>query len=158
MFKQKASNIILLLALFIVTMAASAISQPAGKDNKPQPGKNDNNRVERRLTMLKEKLNLSEQQTDQIKAILEDAQKQRAMDSDKKQGNPEAAEKIRAERRKATVDKIMAVLNDDQKKEFEKMKDDFRGGPPPEGKGGMRNGQGDRGKGQGSDHGPGSRK
>lgn len=85
-------------------------------------------RAERRLTIMKEKLDLTDGQVNEIRAIMETARLQAERDREKFRaaGDREGAKKASAERQKATDEKIMAVLNDKQKKEYDKLKDEMR--------------------------------
>ena len=85
-------------------------------------------RAERRLTIMKEKLDLTDGQVNEIRAIMESARLQAERDREKFRaaGDREGAKKAAAERRKATDEKILAVLNDKQKKEYDKLKDEMR--------------------------------
>jgi Spy/CpxP family protein refolding chaperone len=88
------------------------------------PGTGD--RVERRVMMLKDKLNLSDDQVTKVRTILQDEQKQAMSDREKPKGDRETMRKAMMDRRKATDDKIMTVLTADQKKEYSKTEDEFR--------------------------------
>jgi len=85
-----------------------------------------NDRVERHVAMLKDKLKLSGDQVTKIRAVLQDEQKQAQADRDKLKGDREAMRKAMTDRRKATDDKIKAVLTSDQKKQYDKVQDDLR--------------------------------
>ncbi len=84
-------------------------------------------RQEKRLTIMKDKLELSDGQVNEIKAIMESARLEAEGDREKyrETRDPDAARKAREQRRHATEKKIKAVLNDKQKTEFDKMKDEF---------------------------------
>jgi periplasmic protein CpxP/Spy len=85
---------------------------------------------ERRSAMLKQRLNLSDDQTTQIKAILTDsASKRQALMND-----PDRRTKMQAMMQDENT-KIKAVLTDDQKKQYDDMQAQMRGrmgggGPP----------------------------
>ncbi len=85
-------------------------------------------RGERRLTIMKEKLDLTDGQVNEIRAIMETARLRAERDREKFRagGDREGAKKAAEARRKATDEKIMAVLNDKQKKEYDKLKDEMR--------------------------------
>jgi hypothetical protein len=86
----------------------------------------DPEKAEKRLSILKDRLKLTDAQAEQIKVIMQDSQKQAEAERGKHKGDPEAAAKFREEHRQATETKIKGVLNDDQKKEYDKIKGDFR--------------------------------
>jgi len=88
----------------------------------------DDIRAERHAAYLKDRLKLTDSQAQQVKGIVLDAQKKSELERGKNMGNRDAARKAAMDRRRATDDKIKAVLNDDQKKQFEKIKDDLREG------------------------------
>ncbi len=85
-------------------------------------------RGERRLTIMKERLELTDGQVNEIRAIMETVRLQAERDREKFRaaGDREGAKKAAEARRKATDEKIMAVLNDKQKKEYDKLKDEMR--------------------------------
>ncbi|OGC92898.1 MAG: hypothetical protein A2W25_10120 [candidate division Zixibacteria bacterium RBG_16_53_22] len=121
---------------------------PAMAQRGPSP-----ERTDKHIALLKEKLNLTDSQAEKIKTIMEDSRKEAMSQREKHKGDPEATAKFREEHRRATDEKIKAVLNDDQKKEYDKIKDEFR-----------KNMQERRQKrdmdrmGPGSGHGPGGRR
>ena len=85
-------------------------------------------RGERRLTIMKDKLDLTDGQVNEIRAIMETARLRAERDREKFRaaGDREGAKKAAEARRKATDEKILAVLNDKQKKEYDKLKDEMR--------------------------------
>ena len=124
---MKNMKIAVLIALgFALLMGAKAYAQP------PMP---DSVRVERHLQFLKDSLNLSDSQTVQIRAILENEQKEAAADREKYKGNRDEMMKAREDRREATDKKIMAVLNKDQQEKYEKVRSEFPRGPRGKGRG-----------------------
>jgi hypothetical protein len=110
--------VILLMAGVLILSGGQATAQPG-----PGPNKD---RIDNRVAFLKGKLDLTDKQADQIKSILEGSRKEAEAQRGKLPGDREAAAKIREEHRKATEDKIKAILSDKQKKEYDKIKDDFR--------------------------------
>jgi Spy/CpxP family protein refolding chaperone len=109
--------IVILLAIGTLLFSASTALAQRG----PAPEKTD-----RHLAMLKDKLKLTDSQAEKIKSIMDESQKEAMAQREKHAGDPDAAAKFRGEHRKATDDKIKAVLNDQQKKEYDKIKGDFR--------------------------------
>jgi hypothetical protein len=115
---------------------------PTNLPAKTEPGQPPMGMAEHRVMMLKDKLKLTDAQADKVKAIYEDSEKVAQADREKYKGKPEEARKASMDRRKATDEKVMALLNSDQKKEYAKMKDEMRGKekqkmgmmPPVEGK------------------------
>jgi len=94
-------------------------------------------RQEQHLTLMKERLKLTDGQVNEIKAIMETARLERERDRDQiresreegKPRDPADREQMRAQaeaRQKATDDKIRAILNDEQKKEFDKLNQEIR--------------------------------
>ncbi len=107
-------------------------------------------RQERRLEMMKRRLELTDGQINEIRAIMESARleaerdRQKYRETNDREGTRETAEI----RRKATEERIGAILNDKQKEEFDKMKDEMgrrkdRSGERP---GGRRGGGGKGGR------------
>lgn len=103
-------------------------------------------RQEQRLTIMKDRLKLSDGQVNEIRAIMESARLRAERDREKfrESGDREAARKIAEARREETEKKILAVLNEKQRKEYDKMRDeirkrrDDRDGKPGGRRGGMR--------------------
>ncbi len=75
------------------------------------------------LAFLKSKLNLTDVQAEKVKAILDESQKTAMTDRQKYKGNKDAIRSASMERQKSMDEKIMAVLDENQKKEFDKIKD-----------------------------------
>jgi hypothetical protein len=142
-----------LLSLAVLIFAANLMAQqaaPAATPEKTAPATTvaptnmppPMGMAEHRVMMLKDKLKLTDAQADKVKAIYEDSEKVAQADRGKYKSKPEEARKASMDRRKATDEKVMALLNSDQKKEYAKMKDDMRGKekqkmgmmPPVEGK------------------------
>lgn len=98
--------------------------------------------TEHRVMMLKDRLKLTDDQTAKVRAILTDSEKQAQVDREKSKGNPEESRKAAMARHKANDEKIMVLLNAEQKKEYQKMIEEPRGKdkmkmgnkPPAEGK------------------------
>ncbi len=105
----------------------------------------DSLRAERHVDMLKERLKLSDEQTAKIRDIIMNEHKNGRPERGFGNGDRETAMKAREARRKAADEKIKAVLNDDQKKEFDKIKDELRPDPRKKGQNGKdHNGKGER--------------
>ncbi len=119
---MKRKRITILMAIGLVVMLAATISA--------QPPMPDSARLNRHLTMLKNRLNLSDTQSVQIRTILENEQKQAAADREKYRGDFKAAQKARTERRQQTDNQIIKVLDKDQQKEFKKIQKEIRRRPP----------------------------
>jgi Spy/CpxP family protein refolding chaperone len=85
-------------------------------------------RAERRLAIMKDKLDLTDGQVNEIRAIMETARLQAERDHEKfrEAGDRKGAKKAAEARQKATDEKIMALLSDRQKKEYDKLKDEMR--------------------------------
>jgi hypothetical protein len=108
-----------IMTLVMMALLAFVVSQASAQQISKTPDKNG---IEKHLAMLKERLNLSDTQVSQIQTIFEESTKQAITEKDKNSGNPDQALKDRMDARKATDEKIMNVLNDDQKKEYSKIK------------------------------------
>jgi Spy/CpxP family protein refolding chaperone len=117
MFRTKIHALAIAAAIGMMLFAVSAALAQRG----PTPEKTD-----RHLAQLKERLKLTDAQAEKIKAIMDESQKEAMAERDKHKGDPEAAAKFREDHRKATDEKIKAVLNDEQKKEYETAKDELR--------------------------------
>jgi Spy/CpxP family protein refolding chaperone len=111
------------------TPATTAV--PTTPPAKAESGQPPMGMAEHRAMMLKDRLKLTDAQADKIKSIMVDSDKQAMAEREKFKGTPEDARKASMDRRKATDEKIMAVLNADQKKEYTKMKDEMRGKEKP---------------------------
>ena len=75
----------------------------------------------RHLAMLKDRLKLTDTQVSQIQTIFEESPRQALTEKEKTSGISDQALKDRMDARKATDEKIMSVLNDDQKTEYSKI-------------------------------------
>jgi len=113
----------LAMLILAAVLAGSMIGATAAS---AQPEKTEPDRAERRLEMLKDRLKLDDNQVQKIRAIMEESRKGAEAERSKHMGDREAAEKFRTEHRKATDEKIKGVLNDEQKKEYDKIKEDRR--------------------------------
>jgi Spy/CpxP family protein refolding chaperone len=81
---------------------------------------------ERQLQRLSENLNLTDDQKQQIKPILEDRQKQaEQLHSDTSMSMDDKRAKMRSLMEESN-NKIRAILNDDQKQKFDKMQERMR--------------------------------
>jgi hypothetical protein len=87
----------------------------------PSKSQAPENESAKHLAMLKERLNLTDAQVSQIQTIFEESKKQALTEKEKNSGISDQALKDRMDARKATDEKIMSVLNDDQKKEYSKI-------------------------------------
>lgn len=85
-------------------------------------------RAERHLAVMKDRLELTDGQVNEIRAIMETARLQAEKDREKfrEAGDRDAARKAAEARRQETDRKIMSVLNENQKKEYEKFKEEMR--------------------------------
>ena len=124
------SSVIVLLLGISFAWSQENAKGPGGPGG---PGKNWS---EQRLAMLKDKLNLTDSQVVQIRTIFSESHKQVMAQRDSSVQNSDQARNAQIEHRKAIDDKIMKVLNDDQKKEYQKMIEERRkgmqGGRPSE--------------------------
>lgn len=100
-------------------------------------------RQEKHLAMLKERLNLTDGQVNEIRAIMESARLQGERDREKyrEARDPEGGRKAAIIRQKDTEEKIRAVLNDKQKKQYDKFREEMekrrdKGGDRSNGPGG----------------------
>ena len=127
---------LLILTAFAAVSLARAEEPPAGPPPAEHSARPDGKkRLEHRLQMLDEKLQLTAAQKDQIKAIWAQAEQQgKALRADASA----AREDIRAKAgdvMKAAHAQVRGVLTPDQQKIFDTMKPEGRGhrGPRPEG-------------------------
>ena len=133
------------LAVIGMTMAAvitlSLVNPALAQRDKQGP---DPERQEKHLAMLKDRLDLSDGQVNEIKAIMKQSRLEAEKDREKMKGDREEARKVREARRKANDEKIKSILNDKQKKEFDKVKDEIhqrRESRDRDGKHGQREGR-----------------
>jgi hypothetical protein len=82
----------------------------------------ENSLIEKRLTMLREKLELTDDQTANIKQILLDAEKQAEQDRDLNKGNPRALIAAARERREMTDRQIENMLTEVQKIKYQELR------------------------------------
>ena len=97
--------------------------------------------AERQLTRMTERLKLTADQEKKIKPILLDSAKANAKMREKMTPGEPPSEEVRAEMtksRQAVNAKVAEILTDDQKKEYEKMQGEMRGGPGGQGGGGKK--------------------
>ncbi len=123
-------------ALFLLCASGAALAQPPG-GGPPDPAM----MAERQLSMMKDRLKLTKDQEKKLKPILLDNAKQMMKMREKMTPGEPPSEEMMAQMRKsreAQNAKIAEVLNDDQKKEYEKMMTERRGMGPggPDGPGG----------------------
>ncbi len=112
MLRRSLLGVAVVLALAIGLMAMSTAW--AAKGATPE-------KIDKHLAMLKERLNLTDVQTQKIRAILEESQMEHMAMKDKPMTDQAAAAKMHEEHRKAMDEKIKAVLTAEQKKEYDKM-------------------------------------
>lgn len=142
---MKISQSIRIVATLMIIIFMGLSYSPAVADER-------SDRAERRLTIMKDRLDLTDGQVNEIRAIMETARLRAERDREKfrEAGDREGAKKASEARRKTTDEKIMAVLNDKQKKEYDKLKDemrqrkDKRGDRKGQRRGGKRGGRGNR--------------
>lgn len=120
---------VLLCGAALASVSAKAQDTPPpppaqGQMQGPPPGGGGGMRgmhPERRVGMLKQRLNLSDDQATQIKAILtDDAAKRQALRED-----PDRRTKMQALMQDEST-KIKAILTDDQKKQYDEMQAQMR--------------------------------
>jgi Spy/CpxP family protein refolding chaperone len=120
-------------ALSALPMMAQDAAAPA-----PQPGPRAGRMQGRQLEMLTEKLNLTADQQTQVKAIDGDTAKQMMTVRDDSSLSPDDRRSKMMDIRKASQDKVRAILTDDQKTNYdalqaemkERMKERQQGAPP----------------------------
>jgi Spy/CpxP family protein refolding chaperone len=126
-------------AMFAVCMSAFAMQGPPdqgppdqGGNGQQQGGQGQHGEhhgppnVDDQIKHLAEKLNLSSDQQSKIKTILTDMHKQmESLHHDDSMSSDDKMEKMHS-LHDATTAKIRGVLNDDQKKQFEKMEQERR--------------------------------
>jgi protein CpxP len=85
-------------------------------------------RAERHVALMKDRLELTDGQVNEIRAIMETSRLQAERDREKfrEAGDRDAARAAAEARRQETDQKIKAVLNENQKKEYEKVKEEMR--------------------------------
>jgi hypothetical protein len=117
---KKAGLILGIFALFMFAFSSSISAQGKGKGK----GMNKEKKMEKRLDEMKERLSLTDTQTDQIEVInkkyvtlVADA---RAKEYDNEKGKKKAVREIR----KAQNDEIVAILDETQQAEWKKMKEE----------------------------------
>jgi sensor histidine kinase regulating citrate/malate metabolism len=139
---MKHRNFIIMMAIGMIGFLMSTVSA-----HSPMP---DSIRAEHRMTMLKDRLKLTDAQSVQIRSILENEQKSEMADREKHQGDLRAMQKIREERRQETDKQIIKVLNKDQQTEFDKMQKEMRKRPPTGDQVKVKSGDGPRSERKGS--------
>jgi LTXXQ motif family protein len=112
MMRKKLFKFAIMSAIAIGLMATSAAW--AAKSSSSE-------KIDKHLAMLKERLQLTDIQTQKVKVILEESQRENMAMRSKTMTDKTAASRMYEEHRKATDDKIRAVLTDEQKKEFDQM-------------------------------------
>lgn len=124
--KKQFSIVVLALSL----VAGAGMAQPPGGGMRGNPEQMMN----RQLTMMKERLSLTEDQEKQVKGILENQMKKQRelMEEGFNEGTRDKMMALREE----SNGKIKKVLKGDQVEKFDKMQEEMRqrrgpGGPPP---------------------------
>lgn len=119
---MKVKRIAGIIALATLFGAAAAYGQSKPTADQQQDRQND------RLEIMKKRLELTEGQENEIRAIMETARIQAEKDREKfrEERNREEARKTAQERRQETERKIKAVLNEKQKKEYDKFREETR--------------------------------
>ena len=131
------------LTVAVAIMFSALINPALAQRDKQGP---DPNRQERHLQLLKDRLDLTDGQVNEIKAIMAQARNEAEKAREDRKGDREAAMKDRKARREANDEKIKSVLNDNQKKEYETVKDELRQRRESrDGERGKRDGSGKRG-------------
>lgn len=122
-----ATMILMITALFGVN--SSSYAQPgSGSASGPPP-----DRIERRMTILKERLALNNEQAAKIRAILEEEQKSMMGEREKSKGDKKAMSDFREKHRQATDARIKALLTKEQQTKFDKMNEEMRKNLPGRG-------------------------
>jgi len=128
--KRNAMKTAAATAVLMLCTAAASLAQPQGGPPDPEA------MAERQIGQMKERLKLTKDQEKQLKPIIMDnAKAMMKMREKMTQGEPPSDE-ARAEmmkNREAMNAKVNAILTDDQKKEYEKMLSERRGGPGGQG-------------------------
>lgn len=110
-------NIILAAAGLVLVFSAIA-----GAQSKPmQSMMPDSLQVEHHAAMLRDSLNLSDTQAQQIHGILVNEQQQLMADHEKYAGKTKSFQKARWDLHKNTDKQIMNVLNTDQQKKYQQL-------------------------------------
>lgn len=113
----------------IKTIAAMvAIAMSFGVFNSPAIADERSDRAERRLIVMKEKLDLTDGQVNEIRAIMETARLEAERDREKFRDarDRDEARKAAEARQKETDRKIKTILNEKQRKEYDKLKEELR--------------------------------
>jgi Spy/CpxP family protein refolding chaperone len=118
----KTGQAIKIMAIMLAIAISTAVfNSPAVADEKPDP-------AEQRLTIMKEKLDLTDGQVNEIRAIMQMARLEAERDREKfrETRDREEARKAAEARQKETDKKIKTVLNEKQRKEYDKLKEELR--------------------------------
>ncbi len=133
---MKLKKLSVIVALAVGSLLACTTLATAQETNTPPPkGKRGMMSVEQRLDMMKERLNLTDEQVPKVKAVLEEGNKQmaefRALPQDERREKMQA---LREEQNK----KMKAILTPEQFEKYQAMGPGKKGGP---GGGGQKKGQ-----------------
>jgi len=120
------TSLILALIFCLPTYAQQQGPPNGAPDRGTGQGPQMGNNLEKHLSILRERLNLSDDQVVRVRNILEDHQKIAETERNRYRGNRDEAMKAAEQRRQETDEKIKAVLNGEQKKEYDKVKDKIR--------------------------------
>lgn len=128
MGSYKAITVAVLTGLLFIGFNSAAFSQERGNPPEKSKFEDKSNIQNKRLEMMRERLKLSDGQVNEIKAIMETARLKAEKDREKfmEARDREGARKAAEARQKEIQDKIRAVLNDKQKKEYDKMLKEMR--------------------------------
>ncbi|MFZ0477999.1 MAG: hypothetical protein WAL71_02530 [Terriglobales bacterium] len=132
---------VLMLTLFVPMSLLAQGGGPGGPGEGQQHGGRAMPSVDEQLDHLSQKLNLTDAQKPQIKAILQDQHDQMKRVMDSSSGPSEENRSKMRDIHEAAASKIRAVLTEEQKAKFDKMQDQHRkhmdeghgdqGAPPP---------------------------
>jgi Spy/CpxP family protein refolding chaperone len=123
------------ITLAVLLTAGAAVLATAGPGGRGAKGPE---RIKARVEKMQQNLALTDGQARQIEAILTEAAAQHQGARNEGDGDREARREHMREQRRATMERIQAVLNDEQRAKFQQMQED-------------RKGRHRKGKGQGGD-------
>lgn len=124
------------LVLILAVVVGAQTNQP-GQTNQGQPQTQTQNKmrpsemsdtlmIERHVTMLRDSLNLTDTQEQQIRTILMNEQQQMMADRQQYAGKPKTLSKARTDLRKSTDKQIKSVLNKDQVKKYDQIEKQYQ--------------------------------
>jgi len=126
--KMKLLAFVIMLLMVMGGGALYAQMAPSGGQGGPPPGGMAMS-PEQRLQHMTKQLNLSEDQQQKIKPILEqESQQMQALRADSAMSQQDRHSKM-MEIRQNSMSQIMPILNPDQQKKWEEMQQKHRGGP-----------------------------